>query len=152
MIARAPGRARRRMSGSHAARRNLHACARERTPGWDEALNEMPKAGSTEVWRISNATPDAHPVHLHLVFFQVLDRQKIDGGGFAPGKPDTPRPLVPPVAAPRDDAGWKDTVVVNPGEAPRLAARFDTPGLYVWHCHILEHEDHEMMRPYRALP
>ena len=120
--------------------------------GWDAPITETPKAGSTEIWRIINTTPDAHPVHLHLVFFQVVDRQKIDAEKFVPGRPETLKRLGPLIAPPPQEAGWKDTVIVNPGEALRLIARFDRPGLYVWHCHILEHEDHEMMRPYRVLP
>jgi spore coat protein A len=120
--------------------------------GWDDPITETPKAGSTEIWRITNTTPDAHPVHLHLVFFQVVDRQKSDAEGFVPGKPATLKRLGPLISPPPQEAGWKDTVIVNPGEALRLVARFDRPGLYVWHCHILEHEDHEMMRPYRVLP
>jgi spore coat protein A len=120
--------------------------------GWDDPITETPKAGTTEVWRIINTTPDAHPVHLHLVLFQVVDRQKIDVESFVPGKPATLKRLGPLIAPPPQEAGWKDTVIVNPGEALRLIARFDRPGLYVWHCHILEHEDHEMMRPYRVLP
>jgi spore coat protein A len=119
---------------------------------WDDPITETPKAGATEIWRIFNTTPDAHPVHLHLVFFQVVDRQKIDAGSFVPGRPETLKRLGPLIAPPPQEAGWKDTVIVSPGEAVRLIARFDRPGLYVWHCHILEHEDHEMMRPYRVLP
>jgi spore coat protein A len=125
----------------------------ERGPlGWDDPITETPKAGTTEIWRIINTTPDAHPVHLHLVFFQVVDRQKIDAKSFVPGKPETLKRVGPLIAPPPQETGWKDTVIVNPGEALRLIARFDRPGLYVWHCHILEHEDHEMMRPYRVLP
>lgn len=125
----------------------------ERGPlGWDAAISETPKAGTTEIWRIINTTPDAHPVHLHRVFFQVVDRQRFDVASFVPGKPETLKRLGPLIAPPPQEAGWKDTVIVNPGEALRLIARFDRPGLYVWHCHILEHEDHEMMRPYRVLP
>ncbi len=125
----------------------------ERGPlGWDAPITETPKAATTEIWRIINTTPDAHPVHLHLVFFQVVDRQKFDVASFVPGKPETLKRLGPLMAPPPQEAGWKDTVIVNPGEALRLIARFDRPGLYVWHCHILEHEDHEMMRPYRVLP
>jgi len=119
---------------------------------WDAPISEMPHRNDVEIWSIVNATEDAHPVHLHLVFFQVIDRQRFDTEKFEAGKPASLR-LVgtadPPLAGER---GWKDTVIMYPGEVTRVVARFDLPGLYVWHCHILEHEDHEMMRPYRVLP
>ncbi|UCH52941.1 MAG: multicopper oxidase domain-containing protein [Pseudomonadota bacterium] len=120
--------------------------------GWDAPISESPRLGATEVWRIVNATEDAHPVHLHLVQFRVLDRQKFDSKAFEPGKPDTLKLLGRPRPAEPNESGWKDTVMVLPGELVRLAATFDLAGLFVWHCHILEHEDHEMMRPYRVLP
>ncbi len=120
--------------------------------GWDAPITETPKRGDTEVWSIVNATPDAHPVHLHLVFFQVLDRQRFDTEQFAPGKPASLKLTGPRVPALPEERGWKDTVIMYPGEVTRVIARFDMAGLYVWHCHILEHEDHEMMRPYRVLP
>ncbi|MDJ0801088.1 MAG: multicopper oxidase domain-containing protein [Calothrix sp. MO_167.B12] len=50
-----------------------------------------------------------------------------------------------------NEKGWKDTVVANPGEVTRVIAKFDRRGRYVWHCHILSHEDHEMMRPYEII-
>jgi len=69
------------------------------------------------------------------------------------GKPDTLKLTGAPQPAHANERGWKDTVIANPGEVTRVVATFDLPGLYVWHCHILEHEDHEMMRavPRRAL-
>jgi FtsP/CotA-like multicopper oxidase with cupredoxin domain len=100
---------------------------------WESAISENPQLGSVEVWEIHNFTADAHPIHLHLVNFQVVDREPIGG---------TPYPPEP------WEAGYKDTVVAYPGEITRIRARFDVPGLYVWHCHIVEHEDNEMMRPY----
>lgn len=119
---------------------------------WDDEITESPTAGATEIWSVANTTEDAHPIHLHLVRFRILDRQPFDTHGFAPGKPESLRftgPAKPPTA---DEAGWKDTAIMYPGEVTRVIATFDLPGLYVWHCHILEHEDHEMMRRYRVLP
>jgi spore coat protein A len=106
-------------------------------------ITEMPKLLDTEVWRFINRSGMAHPMHMHLVMFQVLDRQTFDdsGGTIVPTGP-----LVPP---PAHEAGWKDTVQVAPGEMVRVIARFeDYEGLFPYHCHILEHEDHEMMRQF----
>jgi spore coat protein A len=196
-------------------------------------LSELPQVGSTEVWEIINITADAHPIHLHLVQFQLLNRQPIKlngnkgylkaydaafpGGVFIPaygppmayntvqgtealpvtgggtvnapiigGNPDvTPflsGPAVPPAPY---EMGWKDMMIVMPGEVSRFVVRWtpldtplgsETPGTsqyafdptnfgnptdgvvtsdtnpegagYVWHCHIIDHEDNEMMRPY----
>lgn len=100
---------------------------------WDDPITENPQLGATEVWEIHNFTEDAHPIHLHEVQFQVVDRQPFGG---------TARP---PEA---NETGFKDTVIAYPGEVTRIKATFDLPGRYVWHCHIVEHEDNEMMRPY----
>jgi spore coat protein A, manganese oxidase len=131
--------------------------------GWDDPITETPKVGDTEHWNIINLTGDAHPIHLHLVLFQVLDRTDFDADSYAKaqaeflaGNGDQPKlndVLVGEPNAPELwERGWKDTVIANPGQVTRIAARFDLAGLYVWHCHILEHEDNEMMRPYRVLP
>ncbi|BAU47383.1 copper oxidase [Sulfurifustis variabilis] len=117
---------------------------------WDDAITETPRVGDTEIWSVINATGDAHPIHLHLVQFLILDRQPFDREAFEPGKPKTVKPTGQRTPPPKGDAGWKDTAVMQPGEITRVIARFDLPGLYAWHCHILEHEDHEMMRPYRV--
>lgn len=190
---------------------------------------EAPRVGATEVWEVANVTEDAHPVHVHLIQFQVLNRQPLNTGtdpvtgqpfGYAadwqgafPGGvlaegggpplpygdaddpatwnadgavggnlPFSPYLLAAPTPPAANEAGWKDTVVMYPGEVTRIAARwapqragvreaapgrnlfpfdptlvdpaerdvFGNPGAagYVWHCHILEHEDDEMMRPY----
>jgi spore coat protein A len=124
---------------------------------WDDPVIESPKQGTIEVWRIINATGDAHPIHVHLVQFQVLDRQPFDVDAFAAtGKLTFTGPPVPPDKNERP--AHKDVVKTYPGLVTRIIARFDLPagtnimpGLryrYVWHCHILEHEDNEMMRPY----
>ena len=102
--------------------------------GWGDTITENPEVGATEVWEIFNFTEDAHPIHIHEVQFQVVDRQTLDG---------PPRPPEP------WEAGFKDTVIAFPDEITRVKARFGIAGLFVWHCHIVEHEDHEMMRPYR---
>jgi bilirubin oxidase len=103
---------------------------------WGAPITENPGVGATEIWEIHNVTEDAHPIHVHLVQFQVLDRQPIGGG---------------PVRGPEPwETGFKDTVIAYPDEITRIKARFDLAGLYVWHCHIVEHEDNEMMRPYRV--
>jgi FtsP/CotA-like multicopper oxidase with cupredoxin domain len=107
--------------------------------GWDDAITENPDLHATEVWEMFNFTEDAHPIHIHEVMFQVVDRERIDRRGRAR----------PPESW---ETGFKDTVIAYPGEITRVKAKFDLPGLYVWHCHIVEHEDNEMMRPYRVGP
>jgi FtsP/CotA-like multicopper oxidase with cupredoxin domain len=99
-------------------------------------VSENPIVGDTENWEIYNFTEDAHPIHLHLVRFEVIERRAIPG--FDP---------VAPVVQPWE-TGYKDTVIAYPGEITTVKAEFDIEGLYVWHCHIVEHEDNEMMRPY----
>ena len=98
-------------------------------------VTENPTVGDTETWEIYNFTEDAHPIHLHLVRFEVVDREII--GLAASSRPPEPW-----------ETGFKDTVIAYPGEITRVKALFDVAGLYVWHCHIVEHEDNEMMRPY----
>jgi spore coat protein A len=124
---------------------------------WDDPVVEDPKAGSTEIWRLINTTDDAHPIHVHLVRFQVLDRQRFDVDQFiASGQLVLTGPVMePPV---NEKPAWKDSVRADPGVVTRIIARFDLPKTavvvpgkrfrYVFHCHILEHEENEMMRPY----
>ncbi|WP_414582680.1 multicopper oxidase family protein [Scytonema sp. PCC 10023] len=161
---------------------------------WDEALQnpefmERPKVDTVEQWNIINLQPVAHPMHLHLVPFQILNRQKIDtvkywkaylatgqreviiehavGGMTVPTgyPPPDPTPFASgPARSPAPfETGWKDTVLVNPGEVVRLIVPFGAQaaenlpfgnsftGLYVWHCHMLGHEDNEMMLPYEVV-
>ena len=106
--------------------------------GWDDEITENPEMGAVEVWEMYNFTEDAHPIHIHEVQFEVVDREPIEGG--------TARP--PEVW----ETGRKDTVIAYPGEITRVKALYDRPGLFVWHCHIVEHEDNEMMRPYHIGP
>ncbi len=101
---------------------------------WDDPITENPAVGATEVWELYNFTEDAHPIHIHEIQFQVLERQPFDG---------------PRRGSESWEAGRKDTVIAYPGEITRVKATFDRAGLFVWHCHIVEHEDHEMMRPYQ---
>jgi FtsP/CotA-like multicopper oxidase with cupredoxin domain len=161
---------------------------------FEDMVTETPKRGTVEVWKIVNTTVDAHPMHLHLVQYQVLSRQKFDTRTFtavavSPAGVVTPTDVTPYLKgkARGPDAievGWKDTAKAFPGEVLTLAARWDgawkdaptmvpnpvdpalppivdvtvpyweppTAGPYVWHCHIVDHEDNEMMRPVLVLP
>ncbi len=153
---------------------------------WHSPTTENPALDSTEEWEIWNVTGDAHPVHLHLVHFEILGRDEItwdtnaDEDGFIPdgsvpandgtylvsqptvqhnsvaGDPSTYgigfRIVNPtfgasvPQPAEYVENAPKDMVTALPGQITRIKATFDKPGRYVWHCHILSHEDHEMMR------
>ena len=144
---------------------------------WSAPIAETPKLGSTEDWILVNPNMDVHPIHVHLVMFQVVKRQTFDAASYMKswsslnGDPPLNHPTVNVqsldpylTGTPSDpfasEKGWKDTVVVNAGEVLTIRLRwtdqngepfpFDAtagPG-YVWHCHLLEHEDNEMMRPY----
>jgi spore coat protein A, manganese oxidase len=145
----------------------------------DAAITEFPMLGTTEMWEIVNMTGDAHPIHLHLVQFQLLNRQRVnarryerafmDANPVLPTETYVPVPVEPylkgrPVPPDPNEAGWKDTFRMNPGEVTRILVRFAPqdessayafdataePG-YVWHCHILEHEENDMMRPFHVV-
>jgi len=117
---------------------------------------ETPKAGDLEVWQITNLTADTHPIHIHLVNAQILSRQAFNG--VFKGTPNLKGALLPPLPY---EAGWKETIGMNPGEVTTVLMQFNLPKVpftvpvsprtggheYVWHCHILEHEEHDMMRP-----
>ncbi len=118
---------------------------------WHEPVTEEPLLHDTEVWEVYNLTEDAHPIHLHLVSFQILSRQRFMGGGMMMGGGGV-RVIGQPRPPEANERGWKDTAQMYPGEVTRIAARFDRPGEYVWHCHILSHEDNEMMRPFVVRP
>jgi FtsP/CotA-like multicopper oxidase with cupredoxin domain len=118
---------------------------------WADPVTENPSQGDTEVWELYNGTADAHPMHIHEITFEILNRQDLvtneDGEATPPfrlvGDPTPPEQW---------EDGLKDTVVSYPGQVTRVKAQFNTPGQFVWHCHIVEHEDNEMMRPYRIGP
>ncbi|HET6951986.1 MAG TPA: multicopper oxidase domain-containing protein, partial [Acidimicrobiales bacterium] len=116
---------------------------------WRDPVTENPTVGATEVWELYNATADAHPMHIHEVTFEVLDRQDIqidedsEEVQVVPGSVVGPEPW---------ETGFKDTVIAYPGQVTRVRLQFTHPGQFVWHCHIVEHEDNEMMRPYRIGP
>lgn len=117
--------------------------------GFRDELTEHPALNSTEVWELYNETVDAHPIHLHLVSMQMISRQKfVARVNEENGKPSNIRLVGQPKLPGPDEQGWKDTWVTYPGEVTRVIAKFDRPGLYVWHCHILSHEEHDMMRPF----
>jgi spore coat protein A, manganese oxidase len=126
--------------------------------GYMDATTENPKAGTTEVWQIMNLTADTHPIHFHLVNVQLIQRQPFLG---TPGDWTYNGDPIPPDA---NEIGWKETVRMNPGEVTTVIMQLNLPNLptkamrnavsprtggkeYVWHCHILEHEEHDMMRP-----
>jgi spore coat protein A len=111
---------------------------------WDD-ITEFPRLGSTEIWSWINRSGVTHPMHMHLVSFQILDRQDFD---IVQGVVTPVGPRVPP---PANEAGWKDTVAAAPNQITRVIARFENfYGLFPYHCHILEHEDHEMMRQFQV--
>ncbi len=118
---------------------------------WSMPVTENPVLDSTEIWELINTTDDSHPIHLHLVRFQVLDRRTFDINAYwGANEVRYKAPAVPPSPA---EMGWKDTVRADPGMVTRIIAKFEGfPGRYVWHCHILEHEDNEMMRPFDVHP
>jgi FtsP/CotA-like multicopper oxidase with cupredoxin domain len=184
---------------------------------WGAPFTENPRVGSTEVWEIINTTADTHPIHVHELQFQLINRQRynadrfekayqaafpdgeyipasgpplpystVNADGAIGGNPAISPYLQGPVLPPApNEAGWKDTFKMNPGEVTRVVIRwaqqdvpvagvsagtntfpfdptapmgttdiFGFPGGpgYVWHCHIVDHEDNEMMRPYQVLP
>ena len=151
---------------------------------WSAPISELPIVSSTEEWEIVNLTNGAHPIHVHLIQFQVENRQKFDMEKYSDewlrlnGEPPldhktitlstTPYLIGEPLEPPMNEWGWKDTVLAPPGQVTRMLLRFApqranpkevkpwanlfpfNPSYgtgYVWHCHILEHEDNEMMRP-----
>ena len=117
---------------------------------WNMPVTENPVLDSTEIWNLINLTDDSHPIHLHLVRFQILDRRSIDVSAYwTTGKLKFFGPPIPPDPS---ESGWKDTVRADPAMVTRIIIRFEGyTGRYVWHCHILEHEDNEMMRPYDVI-
>jgi spore coat protein A len=118
--------------------------------GYDDPVTEFVKLGSVEKWRFINTTDDTHPVHLHLVQFQILERQGFNPAAMQKGTLELVGLRRPPAA---NEAGWKDTAIVNPRDVLTIVVRFEGyVGRYVFHCHMLEHEDNDMMRPYVVVP
>jgi spore coat protein A len=117
---------------------------------WHMPVTEKPVLGTTEIWEFVNSTEDSHPIHLHLVRFQILDRRRFDTFEFiSKGSLRYTGPVLQPDAT---ESGWKDTVRVDSGTVTRILVPFhDYAGRYVYHCHILEHEDNEMMRPFEVV-
>jgi len=103
---------------------------------WGDPVTERVGLNTTETWELHNFTEDGHPIHVHQVQFQVVNREPMGGGTVRPPQ--------------NWENGFKDTVIALPGEITRLKARFDIAGRFVWHCHIIDHEDNEMMRPYQV--
>ncbi len=130
---------------------------------WAAPATEVVQVGDVEVWRVANTTEDAHPIHLHLVEFQVLDRLPYDVDAFTAAQEawlagTGPEPVLddfvtgPAMPPAPGESGPKDTVMMLPGTITRIVSRFDRAGTYVWHCHIIEHEDNDMMRPLVIVP
>lgn len=130
---------------------------------WFQSVTENPMLNDVEVWEVYNNTGDVHPIHLHLVAFQVINRESFTAtitekpqpqhmGGIGVGAVMSDVVLGGDPTPPADnEKGWKDTIPAYPGTVTRVIAKFDRVGQYVWHCHILSHEDHDMMRPYEVL-
>jgi spore coat protein A len=113
---------------------------------WSAPVTETPVLGTSEVWELVNLTKDPHPIHLHGVRFQVIDRRPFDVGAYQ----RTHKVTYAGAAAPAEvnEMGWKDTVRSDPAMVTRIIVPFEAfAGRYSWHCHNLEHEDNEMMRP-----
>jgi spore coat protein A len=131
---------------------------------WTAPVTDRPKLGDVEIWNIINTTGDTHPIHLHLVKFQLIGRQKFNVDAYlAAWKPGPagsgPEPIAPtpfllgsPSAPDSNELGFKDTVRANPGEVTTIIMRFDDyTGKYPWHCHIVDHEDNEMMQQFEVV-
>jgi len=138
--------------------RPLHLLGTEEEPGGlrlTDPVTEEPTLGDTEIWSLANFTGMSHPIHLHLVHFQVLGRQSV--GDYDPDENDIDPDVL---EAPEPyELGWNDVVTVDPGEVVHVITHFgeyeglfnDQRGDYMWHCHMIEHEDHDMMRTFRVL-
>ena len=116
---------------------------------WMDPISEDPELNTTEIWNFINTTPNGHPMHVHLVTFGVLSRRRYDvehynmTGEIVYTGPE----MLPP-----NENGMRDMVRVPAGTVVKIIAHFDIPGTFVWHCHLLDHEDHEMMRPFSVVP
>ncbi len=114
---------------------------------WADPVTEAPTKGDTDIFEMYNYSVDAHPMHLHGARVQVVNREPLVLDPLS-GVPVIPAQTTGVVQAPAPtEAGYKDIVLAEPGMVTRIKATFETDGLYVWHCHIVEHEDNEMMVP-----
>lgn len=117
---------------------------------WHHPITEKPVLGTTEIWQLANMTEDVHPIHLHMVRFQVLDRRPFDAYHYS--TTGILHYTSPATAPDPEEMGWKDTVRATGLNVTRIVVPFaGYSGRYVWHCHNLEHEDNEMMRPYEVV-
>lgn len=117
---------------------------------WHEPVTEQPHLNATEIWEFINLTEDTHPMHLHLVRFQILDRRLFDV--FAYRNNHGLHYLGAALPPEPNERGWKDVVQCPPGLVTRIIVNFNGyPGKYLYHCHILEHEANDMMRPFEVL-
>ncbi|KEK25586.1 multicopper oxidase family protein [Bacillus gaemokensis] len=117
---------------------------------WHDPVSEIMRAGDVEIWEFLNVTGGVHPIHLHLVYFYILDRQPFDVKFY--NETGEIRFTGSPIMPDQSERGPKDVVRAFPGYITRIIARFGPyKGRYVWHCHLLEHEDHDMMRPFQII-
>ena len=118
---------------------------------WHDPTTEKPRLDTTEIWEFVNTTEDTHPMHLHLVRFQILDRRTFDTSDYFLKKEQI-RFLAPAEPPAPNEQGWKDIVQCPSGMVTRIIVHFEGyPGKYLYHCHILEHEANDMMRPYEVI-
>jgi spore coat protein A len=117
---------------------------------WHDPVTERPRLNTTEIWEFVNLTEDTHPMHLHLVRFQILDRRTFDVfANLTHKEMKFTSPVLPPEP---NELGWKDVVQCPAGEVTRIIVKFEGyPGDYLYHCHILEHEANDMMRPFQVI-
>ncbi len=117
---------------------------------WHEPTTEFPKLNTTEIWEFINLTPDVHPIHLHMVRFQILDRRLFDV--FAYRNYKGLHYISDPLKPEPNEMGWKDVVQCAAEQVTRIIVNFDGyAGKYLYHCHILEHEANDMMRPFEVV-
>ncbi|MGB5537936.1 MAG: multicopper oxidase domain-containing protein, partial [Thiogranum sp.] len=114
-----------------------------------DPVTETPRLNTTEIWNFINTTPNGHPMHIHLVTFGVLSRRRFDVEHFNETGEIV---FTGPEMLPPNENGMRDMVRVPAGTVVQVIAHFDIPGRFVWHCHLLDHEDHEMMRPFEVVP
>ncbi len=139
--------------------KGVSTCWRSVAERFEDKVNFLVNAEGWELWKIVNLTDDTHPFHVHLVQFQIMARDAYEKGSFEPTTCST-QPGQPILCDPSkqltiddNECGWKDVIRVNPGEMVTIAAQFTGfTGRYMYHCHVLEHEDMEMMRPFVVMP